>query len=670
MTKRKYKITSSIGSIWANPTNDENLKYKYKKSTAVCFSIKLSTKLQFVNNSKKGITDFNFLRSLIEDPETQCENVICEIYKVCNGTDVLEYTGVMPLRSGEWDFDRCTVTIELKPMSDIYERIINNKEETNITVSSLYPDFSYGPDVVCDYSVPGLNVAISGEMFFGAPDGMPFGLYNEYFVRIYSVGLVVCVAGVGNYTAVGNDVWVLTHYSNSNISSSPSYIYDYPISGEINSLTVTKLNVSTFQFIERQNPNSPTFFQLPFLKFHRLVHAIVLELLVKCGRDSSKQMIRSDFFDWNAVGDTPGYVASVIPKMQFDLPNINYPNGNLYTVPDSEKELYTPRIPGINYVTGQSNKLTNLMFLPKSNAKNPSASTWEQPFILDEEAIVSIQTSNKITFKDIEIILATMFNAYWFIDTDGCMRIEHESWFNTNATVYNSLSPENEILNRANKKFKFNDIILPRKEVFLFSTNRDYLNGRVDFLDNKNNEIYYDSVCETVDKKGNEQVYNVPLVTTDVACINAKNNSILDDKYDDDGIFLCVVDIGAISHTVPHGSQPYQKSLCEAVCLKETELNNASPILYENGHLQWANLIRRYLKGNRALYQGLNGSLVLDFNLNTIKTKEQTAIIKLCCGDTFNPNFAKIITSLGTGDVSEAEYDTKTNTFKIILRHD
>jgi hypothetical protein len=42
MTKRKYKITSSIGSIWANPINDENLKYKYEKSTAVCFSIKLS----------------------------------------------------------------------------------------------------------------------------------------------------------------------------------------------------------------------------------------------------------------------------------------------------------------------------------------------------------------------------------------------------------------------------------------------------------------------------------------------------------------------------------------------------------------------------------------------------------------------------------------------------
>lgn len=666
-TKRKYKVITTSGTRYVTPINDSELIYKFKRNESkISFRKELETKLTFVNDSKTANDDFSFFYGYESDVSTRCEEITCEIYKVCNGADVLEFTGIIPLVSGEWDIDKCKVTLKIETKNDVYECIKENKKETNFPVSQFMPYFNSAPDIGCTYTVDDYDSDYINH-YFGTINGV-FGLYDTVvpavFTPIYNVGEVVCVLSDGSkWRAVGNNVWVTVHgFDSTFIVSGGFNVYDEPISGLNHFLTTATLGIRGLFFLERTDPVNSSFFNIPYISFAVLCYAVVAELLVKCGREQNNttEYLRSDFFDWNAKGDTPGYVASSITKIDTSLPDASFPDPEY-------RFIYLPRIPGINYVTGQSNHLTHLTYLPKSNANNISASEWEQPFEPLGDA-----NSNKLSFEEIEKIWATEFDAFWFIDSDGCMRVEHRTWFNNNAVIYDSTTPDNQIWNVANRKFRFRTDLSPKKEIFKFSANRDILNGRLDTGNaNKNNEILYEGVCVNNNNDNNEVEYVLDKVVTDVNAIDSKNQSLAD-KYDNNGIFMCTVGFSSPAYTGLDTSSSYYKSLTDATCEKETLLNTISPTLYENGHLQWANLIRRYLKENRVLTVGVNGAETITFSARTRRTKEQKDIIlKYCCDlEMFNPNQGQVITELGTGDIDEATYNTKTEIIKITALHD
>lgn len=89
--------------------------------------------------------------------------------------------------------------------------------------------------------------------------------------------------------------------------------------------------------------------------------------------------LASDFFEWDAVGDAPGY------------------------------------LPGINYVTGSVNELAHLMIEQKSDAIDPYAS--------------NPATRGEATLGEMLAWLRAMFRCWWDIDDDGRMRIEHWSYW-------------------------------------------------------------------------------------------------------------------------------------------------------------------------------------------------------------------------------------------------
>jgi hypothetical protein len=91
--------------------------------------------------------------------------------------------------------------------------------------------------------------------------------------------------------------------------------------------------------------------------------------------------VRSDFFEINAPGDAPGFVA------------------------------------GENYVTGATNQVSALMFLQKSDAVDPGAA---EPAVIGE-----------ISMKELLRVIGTMFQVLWDIDADGYLRLEHYSYFYT-----------------------------------------------------------------------------------------------------------------------------------------------------------------------------------------------------------------------------------------------
>lgn len=668
MIKRRFELTTSLGTVTAYPANSRKLVYKWKRNKdSLNFEKTLETKLIFRNDSKQAITDFTFLYEFEKTIATRCEEIICKIYKICtNGTETLEYTGIMPLKSGEWDLDTCTVSLSLEPQNDIYDCIRDNFDETDVSVTAVMPFYNGGPDVTCGYTVSDYDTNDMGYYFGYPPNGAPFGLYNipipGTYNAVYSYDLTVCVTMDGqSWTAVGHNLWARTHPSDpSGISSGKFNVYDEQISGMNNFLTTTRVVFNNYFFNDRQDPSNSSFYTMPFQSFAVLCYTIVAELLVKCDRDAALPMLRSDFFDWNPVGDTPGYIPSSIAKLPNNLSNPNYPD-------PSFKYIYLPRTPGINYVTGQTNHLTHLHYFPKSNIKNISASEWEQPQTPSLEL-----SDNKLTFEEIESIWSGCFQAYWFIDTDGCMRVEHLSWFNNNSVLFDSTIAPHSNYNKANNKYAYVKELMPRKEKFYFDNNRDYLNGRAETTNaNKNNEILYDSVCVDPDPSNNEKEYLVKKVVTDMQAVDASNNGF-DEDYDNNGIFLCTVTFDAPTDTSNDTGGVFKNSLVIANVDEETHYLNADVTLYENGHVQWSNLIRRYLRDNRVLLIGKNGPDDITFSSRTRKHREQKNVILLhCCGDEeFNPNQGQIVTGLGTGDIFKAEQDTETNTIKITALHD
>lgn len=602
MARRKFKITTSLGTSYVNPANDDEIVYKWKKSDNINYTLELSTKLIFRNDTKQGINDFTLLYDFEKNISTRCEDITVEIYKVCNGTDVLEFTGTMPLSSGEWDLDRCTVSLSLVPKNDIYDCINNNKKNVKVPVAECTPFAS----------------AIHAPPIIQIPD---FYLYDHD-------GTDFIFLAIRRFTA-------------------NSLVYDpQPFLGD------------------------PYEVQYPYGLFAHLCYRVIQVMLNECGYERGQEILRSDYFDWNAKGDTIGYIGSSIPKLPLTWDKYSYPNGGSFPGPTGgpgyyNRWLYLPRTPGINYYTGQTNKLTHLLFMPKSNANNVTASDWEYFFTPDGDF-----NSNAFSFEDIEKIWATMFQAYWFIDTDGAIRVEHISWFENNSALYDTTNSTNAPRNEANQKYKYKDELAPKKEIFLFSANRDKINGRVENYANQNNEILYDSICTNKDNTNNEKTYSLPQVTTDIKALDSKNDPDIAEFYDNSGINLFTCEFGV---TYDKGQQlPYgwYGGNVDATNPSEVLRYSADLTAYPNAHIQWGNLIRWYLKSQRVLTQGVNGQDTITFDARTIKTKEQVPVLyQLCCNDTFEPRQALVRTSLGDGEIYEAEFNTKTNIVTIKTLH-
>jgi len=587
-TKRKFVVSYLGVEREVFPSNDNVLEYKWKKQKdSLNYDKELNTKLKFINNAKVNIFDYNYFYGFERDSSLRCSELNLKIYRYCNKKYELEFEGIVPLNSGEWDLDRCTVLLQATNSTSIYDKINEFKDETKNPITNY------------------MEVGTSGS------------LYNEFYL----------------YTIIGSDVVFLE---------------------------VEYLNFASYTYTVRTKPVNPAFQDYPFQFFRMLCDGVCRELLVNTGRSITDIMLRSDFFDWNAPGTTPGYFPSSTPPIP---PGTTFPAGKPYV------DLYLPLTPGINYVTGQTNKLTHLLYMPKSNANDVSAGEWEQPISSSTFA----DSQNKITFKDLEKIWATMFNAYWMIHPDGSIRVEHVSWFINNSTLYDATSLTNFPYNNAKNKYNYSKIDLPKIEIFNFSQNRDILNGAIiEPYANDYNKIEYSGVCvNNSDESGTqEKQYSIPLVVTDIAGLDSSNTN--PGIYDNKGFMLIDASLSApysVNYNIGGG---YWTGNVNATCNIETLIGVPSITTYENGHLQWANLIRRYLLDRRVLTSGDNGPDTISFTGRTIKSKTQKEIlIQNCCDDIdFNPVQALVKTELGDGEIDEAIYNTQTDLITLTLLHD
>lgn len=296
----------------------------------------------------------------------------------------------------------------------------------------------------------------------------------------------------------------------------------------------------------------------------------------------------SDFFEWNPIGDTPGYSA------------------------------------GINYVTGGTNKLVNLLIAQKSdiisyNSSNPA-------------------TKGLITFEKLEKIWSWMFNAYWFIDGNNRLRVEHVSWFNRNV-AYNANALPHAPFNVAKNKWTYDKAKMPKFEKFSFS--------EMMFSDFIGTAIYYDSICVNQDSANNSLERFLDFLTTDLYALfldPASANKI--------GFVLTANNIVGSSYVI------------------DQEVGAISTNLISNGHLSWANLHVAYHKYNRVLKQGYMNNILTTFVTVKQNKIQKDIVIKVCCGDIFNPLSQLYKTQLGNALLDSAEENTEQGIIKLSLLHD
>lgn len=180
--------------------------------------------------------------------------------------------------------------------------------------------------------------------------------------------------------------------------------------------------------------------------------------------------IVSDFFEWNPIGDAPGYS------------------------------------PGINYITGSANAISLLALIGKNDILG-----------LHED-----QYDSKLSWKKLTAILREAFQVYWHIDALGNARFEHINFYQR-AVKFDLTSPAYSLKAFYRNIYSYNKDGRPKYERFKWSeaVNTDFVGA----------EIRYNSLCINKDPKQNISQNGLSFVTTDISYINTSPTRISKDGF-------------------------------------------------------------------------------------------------------------------------------------------
>lgn len=318
---------------------------------------------------------------------------------------------------------------------------------------------------------------------------------------------------------------------------------------------------------------------------NRTLEGVLDVLTAACGDIQSV----SDFFEMNPPGDTPGYA------------------------------------PGVNYVTGDSNKVSNLLIAQKSDIIDPTVS--------------QAATRAMVSFNSFMGMLREMFQVYWLIE-GGNLRLEHISWFTRTA------NPNFDLTDPAKTKYidgkniySYEKAKMPKYERYKWSEalNTDFIGA----------EIRYDSICVNQDPKSNVLEHAPGNVATDIGYIFNSPTEI-----EKTGLVFLVNDVSGGVYTIA------------------SETGRLSGLVKPNMHLSWANLHYNYHRHNRVLNTGYMNNTLTIF-IDPRRTKKQADIsVPYCCDEELDPMTELVTTFLGAGEIDSMKFKVKSNTITITLLHD
>lgn len=265
----------------------------------------------------------------------------------------------------------------------------------------------------------------------------------------------------------------------------------------------------------------------------------------------------------------------------------------------------------------------------KSDAINPTASNPASKF--------------KISFADIEEMLKEVFNVYWILESEICIRFEHFSWFVKNVN-YDAITATNFPFNKNKNKFKINQDDFPASETW-------------EFVDHSNTDFIGMPIKYPQCSNGKFETRGFNKLTTDIAYLYNKFAGADTDDLTREGFVLYDV---YTTYTLPRTAPYYVVKVVGYI----------SSVNQFNNRLSTGNFHVDLHKHNRPFDSGTMNNSATTFLSKVYKKEQENIVVKNCCVDENKPEESLVKTELGNGKIVEKEINYSKDTIKFKLKHD
>ncbi len=364
------------------------------RDTAIAMAVirrKLSTDLLFVGD------DYDYFKAIERRPSRRCDDLYVKHQFFCDGKWKTHWEGVFTVGSGTWDDTRCTWSVR-PDTNDNYTCILKNLEgKVNILqIASQTVNYQSPAEVEFVLSDTNFNGFDSWTYILDFMDGFGCTLYLNWRERTRTY----CVSGspsapstagwtllVNNCSTLGYADYVRTPttvYSSGTPTAGTWVSYANNIANEPDDTCNWKrVDLQGAGCVASETESLPYYicFDPPVIVADEesipraRPFGDCMQLIFDttgCGMEVS-----SDFFEFNAAEDAPGFVT------------------------------------GDNYVTGAANQMNNMFFFQLSD--------------------VLTLTSNAATVGDMSLKqflqLLAAWRCFWFIDEQNRIRVEHFTYF-------------------------------------------------------------------------------------------------------------------------------------------------------------------------------------------------------------------------------------------------
>ncbi|WP_313418835.1 Ig-like domain-containing protein [Sphingobacterium multivorum] len=494
-----------------------------------------------------------------------------EIQKYCNGGWNNEwFKGQISLNSGEWDLDNCRVELTIDN-SDKYACYEVGKDTTLNILNSVYPKVNL---VTAEGRIE--TESFSSNRGGGVWDPFP-GEDNPrskgwVVIREYVIYYNNGINGTQQFTGIEED----EHHE---ITWAREVVIDSPVD-------LTKEGWVSLGF--GKYVRSPIVYDTKYEYTDRsyLLTCKVLDRPIDNG------MLLKDIFDQFLLTMCPGMT------LTSDFFQWNPENTS-----------------NINYVTGLPSRISNLLVFQKSDVKRP---------------FVDNATIAELKFSELLEDVCNIFQLEWEITDDNKFKIEHVS-YKTRHRGLDTTIGQNAVLNKGNRRYKYDFEAIPRIETFSFMDDTSY-------GDFKSTPIVYTNPI--AGKEKDEEKYAIKNFSTDLQqCLE---NPDPDSKV--------VSKEGFVLVACSPGMSPF----------RESSIRGGNTI---NNPLAWSQLHRDYWRHNRYMLNfKMNERDTLALSVRPIKIQEKVKY-QLCCGSDFDTD-GLIKTALGEDGVLES---ATFNLFKEVI---
>ena len=562
-----YRLTDRLGTLAVIPLGEKgfSLDFERQNEDKLSYEKKLSGKIMFVGEA------FHRLNQM-ENSVYRCDEQTLTILKVCNGIEKVIFVGKISLNEAEFNLDKCQIVAKFS--EDKTDKCIDDGKSVKVNLFQLI----YNRLTVKTKSFQG---TIQTQNCF---QNSPSGVSSDYW------------CGTGDPYAQN---WTLVSY-NVNSPDGVHHNVSNTWKREIVEIDCSDTPDPEWVLVE---DNCGTTGKKKFAKSVTLYDCqSSFEPNDEFGAYSATMDCKVLGYEGGTTSIDNGMHFSEVMKeiLKGACPNLTLKSDFFQINPDN--------VSAINYVTGKTSTVNNIVIFQKSDVKRPTAS--------------GNASKLEITLEDMLEVLLKMFNVKWRIE-GNIFRLEHVSYY-SKAVGTNVMSNELKKYFEGKRIYSYQSEKIPQKERFKFKEQQG-----ADW----NMEIVY-SGCVTNTKK-NEVENIIDEAMTDV--VFAMQNPSSDSKFVEDTGFV-LVSTKKIGNEYFINSEPSTNG---------TRLNNV---------FAWVQLVRDFHYYERPMKSGIVNGVKTNF-ISSIPTKkgDKFAIPLNVCQTDFNPDDF-VLTALGQGIVSSAKY--------------